>query len=67
MDISHLYVKLNLNPSPSFNTTLADFKFICKLGEGIYSTVYKVIRKSDNKCYALKQVRLYDKQDLDSE
>ena len=35
-------------------TTLDSFNFIKKLGEGTYSTVYQVIRKDDNKEYALK-------------
>ena len=35
-----------------------DFKIIAKLGEGSYSTVYKVKRKIDNNIYALKKVKL---------
>ena len=35
-----------------------DFKIISKLGEGAYSTVYKVKRKIDNNIYALKKVKL---------
>ena len=34
------------------------FDFLAKLGEGAYSTVFKVRRKSDSKVYALKQVKL---------
>ena len=33
-----------------------DFEFIDKLGEGAYSSVYKVKRKADQQFYALKQV-----------
>ena len=35
-----------------------DFKIISKLGEGAYSTVYKVKRIIDNNIYALKKVKL---------
>ena len=35
-----------------------DFKIISKLGEGAYSTVYKVKRNIDNNIYALKKVKL---------
>ena len=35
-----------------------DFKIISKLGEGAYSTVYKVKRVVDNNIYALKKVKL---------
>ena len=35
-----------------------DFKIISKLGEGAYSTVYKVKRNIDNNVYALKKVKL---------
>ncbi len=34
------------------------FKIISKLGEGAYSTVYKVKRNIDNNVYALKKVKL---------
>ena len=34
------------------------FKIISKLGEGAYSTVYKVKRIIDNNVYALKKVKL---------
>jgi serine/threonine protein kinase len=29
--------------------SLSDFEVVCKIGEGAFSTVYKVIRKSDQK------------------
>ena len=35
-----------------------DFQIISKLGEGAYSTVYKVKRIVDNQIYALKKVKL---------
>uniref|UniRef100_A0A0G4GNH3 non-specific serine/threonine protein kinase n=1 Tax=Chromera velia CCMP2878 TaxID=1169474 RepID=A0A0G4GNH3_9ALVE len=38
--------------------SLADFQEVSHLGEGAYSSVYKVIRKSDGKDYALKKVKL---------
>lgn len=34
-----------------------DFDFLNKLGEGSYSTVYKVRRKADNQIYALKKIK----------
>ncbi|CAG9325748.1 unnamed protein product [Blepharisma stoltei] len=34
-----------------------DFEFLNKLGEGSYSTVYKVKRKVDNQIYALKKIK----------
>lgn len=34
------------------------FKIIGKLGSGTFSTVYKVKRKSDDKYYALKKVKM---------
>lgn len=33
---------------------------VCKIGEGTYSTVYKVKRIVDDHIYALKQVKLED-------
>ena len=35
-----------------------DFQILQKLGEGAYSTVYKVKRLIDNNIYALKKVKL---------
>ena len=37
---------------------MENFEILEKLGEGSYSTVYKVKRKLDNQIYALKKVRL---------
>jgi NIMA (never in mitosis gene a)-related kinase len=34
------------------------FEFLKKLGEGAYSSVYKVRRKADNELYALKKVKM---------
>jgi len=38
--------------------SLSHFDILEKLGEGAYSTVFKVVRKSDGKIYALKKVRM---------
>jgi NIMA (never in mitosis gene a)-related kinase len=38
--------------------SLSSFDFIKKLGEGAYSQVYQVRRKSDDIIYALKKVRI---------
>ena len=35
-----------------------NFKILEKLGEGTYSTVYKVKRYSDGELYALKKVKM---------
>ncbi len=37
---------------------LTEFQIIKKLGDGAYSSVYKVKRVSDNTIYALKQVKM---------
>jgi NIMA (never in mitosis gene a)-related kinase len=37
---------------------LNDFQIICKLGEGSFSSVYKVKRLSDGEEYAMKKVKL---------
>lgn len=38
--------------------SLKDFQIVSKLGDGTYSTVYKVIRNQDNETYALKRVKI---------
>eukprot|EP00741_Cyanophora_paradoxa_P020945 tig00021319_g20220.t1 len=38
--------------------TLADFKIIKFIGKGSYGSVYKVLRKSDEKEYAMKEVNI---------
>ncbi len=38
--------------------SVTDFQIIAKLGEGAYSSVYKVRRLVDETIYALKKVKL---------
>ena len=38
--------------------SVKDFQILTKLGDGAYSTVYKVLRLEDNKIYALKRVKM---------
>ena len=47
--------------------SLANFKVVDKLGDGAYSTVYKVVRLSDGLVYALKKVRMLDLSDKEQE
>jgi NIMA (never in mitosis gene a)-related kinase len=35
-----------------------DFKVMETIGKGSFASVYKVVRKSDNKIYALKRVKI---------
>ena len=44
-----------------------DFQIISKLGEGAYSTVFKVKRNIDNKVYALKKVKLLNLSEKEKE
>ena len=38
--------------------SIKDFEILAKLGEGAYSSVYKVRRQLDDTIYALKKVKL---------
>ncbi len=38
--------------------SLKDFEIVAKLGDGAYSTVYKVRRVEDGQIYALKRVKM---------
>lgn len=38
--------------------SVSNFEITEKLGEGTYSTVYRVVRRSDNETYAFKRVQL---------
>lgn len=40
------------------STTLKDFEILKKLGDGSFSQVYQVLRRSDSQIYALKKVKL---------
>ena len=40
------------------STTLKDFEILKKLGDGSFSQVYLVLRRSDSQTYALKKVKL---------
>lgn len=39
-------------------SSIRNFVPLSKIGEGTYSTVYKVQRRSDGKVYALKKVKI---------
>ena len=47
--------------------SLKDFQVMDKLGEGAYSSVYKVKRISDSQTYALKKVRMMNLSDKEKE
>lgn len=38
--------------------SIKDFQIVSKLGEGTFSTVYKVLRVQDDQIYALKRVKI---------
>jgi serine/threonine protein kinase len=38
-------------------TSLKDFDFVSKLGEGAFAEVFKVKRKEDGQYYAMKKVQ----------
>ena len=47
--------------------SLNDFQILTKLGEGAYSSVYKVKRITDGGEYALKKVRMLELSDKEKE
>jgi len=47
--------------------SLKDFVIIAKLGEGAYSSVYKVQRIVDSQIYALKKVKMNNLSDKEQE
>lgn len=49
------------------DTKLNDFQIIKKLGDGAYSSVYKVRRAEDNDVYALKKVKMLNLSDKEKE
>jgi NIMA (never in mitosis gene a)-related kinase len=49
------------------SSKLADFQIIKKLGDGAYSSVYKVRRAEDNEVYALKKVKMLNLSDKEKE
>lgn len=46
---------------------IKDFQILSKLGEGAYSSVYKVKRISDNQIYAMKRVKLLSLKEKEKE
>ena len=50
-----------------FQKKMEDFQIISELGKGVYSTIFKVKRKIDNKIYALKKVKLLNLSDKEKE
>lgn len=47
--------------------SLTDFQIMSKLGEGAYSSVFKVKRNQDKKEYALKKVRMLNLSEKEKE
>jgi NIMA (never in mitosis gene a)-related kinase len=47
--------------------TLSDFQIIKKLGDGAYSSVYKVRRAEDQSFYALKKVKMLNLSEKEKE
>jgi len=47
--------------------SLKDFVIVAKLGEGAYSSVYKVQRIVDSQIYALKKVKMNNLSDKEQE
>ena len=48
-------------------TTLAEFTIIKKLGDGAYSSVFKVKRQGDDDLYALKKVKMLNLSEKEKE
>ncbi|KRX10221.1 Protein kinase-like domain [Pseudocohnilembus persalinus] len=44
--------------TPKSESTLRDFEFLGKLGQGSFGVVYKVRRKLDSKVYVMKQINI---------
>jgi NIMA (never in mitosis gene a)-related kinase 1/4/5 len=49
------------------DTKLSDFQIIKKLGDGAYSSVYKVRRAEDNDVSALKKVKMLNLSEKEKE
>lgn len=49
---------MNIAAVSETNKSIRDFSLIEKIGEGSFSSVFKVRRNKDGKIYALKKVRL---------
>ena len=47
-----------MNNNNTTTSTLREFDVLEKIGEGAFSSVYKVKRKSDGHIYAMKKVKL---------
>ena len=58
------YIKIINNNN---NNKMNDFQIINKLGEGAYSTVFKVKRNIDKKIYALKKVKILNLSEKEKE
>lgn len=52
---------------PKSKSCLADFETLGKVGEGAFSVVYKVVRRSDGLVYALKKVKIAQLKDKEKE
>jgi len=54
-------------PVMSVAAKLSDFTIIKKLGDGAYSSVFKVRREGDTEIYALKKVKMLNLSDKEKE
>lgn len=63
MRLHELFLCLSINIKLSLKVitsmSLKDFAIMEQLGQGSYAKVFKVLRHTDNKIYALKQVTIY--------